>query len=386
MRIGFFTDTCPPRVHGIEISIEAFRESLERMGHKVFIYAPSSPGYKDENSNVFRFQSIRVIKKPEMRLAFPFWAKNHLGKIIDFKLDIAHSHTPFSMGLLAKYIAAQQKIPLVYTHHTHYPEYAKFYLLKEKIITPFLARFLSGWYANLADAIIAPSYKMKMFLQDYGVKKEKPIYILPTGVNLEIFKKSKKAGSQIRKEIKISPEKKILIFVGRMGKEKNPEFLLEMMVEILRRRKDVILLMIGDGPVLGGLQRIAKKNRINENVIFKGVVPYKKIPLYYQASDIFVFSSLTDTQGIVILEAIACGLPVVALKDDAFKEMVIDNKNGFLIKGGSKEIFAKRVFEILDRPLLYRKFSATSEKIAHNFSEENQAKKLVNIYKNLVHN
>jgi 1,2-diacylglycerol 3-alpha-glucosyltransferase len=135
MKIGFFTDTYLPVVHGVEISIETFRKSLEKMGHKVFIYAPHAPGYKDKNPNVFRFQSIRVIEKPEMRLAFPFLPKDHFGEIIDFKLDIAHAHTPFSMGLLAKYIADHQKIPLVYTHHTHYPEYAKFYL-KEKVIAP----------------------------------------------------------------------------------------------------------------------------------------------------------------------------------------------------------------------------------------------------------
>jgi glycosyltransferase involved in cell wall biosynthesis len=383
MRIGFFTDTYLPVIHGVEISIETFRKSLEKMGHKVFIYAPHAPGYKDKNPNVFRFQSIKVIKKPEMRLAFPFWPKNHIGEITDFKLDIAHSHTPFSMGLLAKYITDYQKIPLVYTHHTHYPEYAKFYL-KERVITPFLARFFSGWYANLADAIIAPSYKMKKFLREYGVKKNRPIYILPTGINLQIFRESKEVGLNFRKKLYISPEAKILLFVGRMGKEKNPEFLLKALKETLNKKGDIILLMIGDGPFLKELQKMARRMKIEEKVIFRGAVPYKEIPFYYQASDIFVFSSLTDTQGIVILEALACGLPVVALKDDAFEEMVIDNENGFLVKKFLPEIFAERVLKILDDSVIYQSFSDNSRKIAHNFSEENQAKKLLNIYKSLI--
>ena len=382
MKIGFFTDTYLPVVNGVEISIETFRKSLEKMGHKVFIYAPYTPGYKDKNPNVFRFQSIRVIKKPEMRLAFPFLPKDHFGKILDFKLDIVHSHTPFSMGLLAKYIADHQKIPLVYTHHTHYPEYAKFYI-KEKIISPLLGRFLSAWYSNLSNTIIVPSYKMKRLLKEYGVKKKKPIYVLPTGVNVKIFKESKKAGLKIKEELGIAKKNKVLIFVGRIGKEKNPGFLLKATKEVLKKR-NAILLMVGDGPFLNGLKEMAKKLGIEKNTIFTGAIPYQKIPAYYQASDIFVFSSLTETQGIVILEALACGLPVVALKDNAFKGIIINNKNGFLIKKSWPENFAKKILEILKKPFLYKRFSISSRKIAKDFSEANQAKKLINIYKSLI--
>jgi len=383
MRIGFFTDTYLPVVHGVVISIETFRKSLEKMGHKVFIYAPHVPGYKDKNPNVFRFESIRVIEKPEMRLALPFLPKDHTGKVLDFKLDIAHAHTPFSMGFLAKYIADHQKIPLVYTHHTHYPEYAKFYI-KEKIITPLLARFLSAWYSNMADVIIAPSYKIKKLLQEYGVKKKKPIYVLPTGVNPKVFKPSRRIKLRLRKKLKIFPKSRILVFVGRMGKEKNPEFLLRVMGEILKRNNDVFLLMVGDGPALKEFQKISQKLGIENNVIFTKAVPYKEIPDYYQASDIFVFASLTDTQGIVILEAMASGLPIVALKDAAFQEVVVYNKNGFLIKKASTKIFANIILKILNDSRFYRKLSHNSRKFAYAFSEENQAKKLLKIYKNLV--
>jgi 1,2-diacylglycerol 3-alpha-glucosyltransferase len=382
MRIGFFTDTYLPVIHGVEISIETFRKSLEKMGHKVFIYAPYTPGYQDKNPNVFRFQSIRVIKKPEMRLALPFLPKDHIKDILNFKLDICHSHTPFSMGILAKYISDYQKIPLVYTHHTHYPEYAKFYL-KERVITPLLARFLTKWYANLAQAIITPSFKIKRLLLEYGVKKKKPIYVLPTGVDVKIFKKDKKAGLKLRRRLGLSQKDQILIFVGRMGREKNPEFLLKAFKEILRRKK-VYLLMIGDGPFLDGLKKLAKNLGIEKNVIFTGVIPHQKIPAYYQASDLFVFSSLTETQGIVILEALASGLPVVALKDDVFKEIIIDNKNGFLIKGNSLKSFTQKILKILEKPKLYQRLSAGALKISQNFSQENQAKKLIKIYQNLL--
>ncbi|GAI38976.1 unnamed protein product, partial [marine sediment metagenome] len=152
MKIGFFTDTYLPVTHGVEVSIATFRKTLEAAGHQVYIYAPESPGYKDKNPNVFRFKSIRVIKKPEMRYAFDFLPIGHTFKEISrFKLDIAHAHTPFSLGLLAKYISGRQLIPLIYTHHTHYPEYAKVYL-KEKVLLPRLAKVYSAWFSNLSNA------------------------------------------------------------------------------------------------------------------------------------------------------------------------------------------------------------------------------------------
>lgn len=383
MRIGFFTDTYLPVIHGVEVSIETFRKNLEKMGHEVFIFAPQAIGYKDKNPRVFRFRSIKVIKKPEMRLALPFLPKDTFEKVLNLKLDIAHAHTPFSMGLFARYVANYQKIPLVYTHHTHYPEYAKFYL-KERIITPLLARYFSAWFANQAQAILVPSYKMKRFLLEYGVKRTKPIHILPTGVNLEIFKKSKEGFIKIRKKLKIPFESKVLLFVGRMGEEKNPSFLLYTMEEILKKFNNVFLLMVGDGPILEKLKNLALKLKIEKNVIFTGAIPHSKIPAYYQAANAFVFSSQTETQGIVILEAIASGLPVVALKDEAFREMVVENKNGFLIKKASPKSFAKKVLEILKNSSLCKKFSLNSQKIASLFSEKSQAKKLIKIYKSLL--
>lgn len=377
MKIGFFTDTYLPVIHGVEVSIETFRKSLEKRGHKVFIYAPYAPGYKDKNKNVFRFRSIKVIKKPEMRFALPFLPKDHFDKIMNLKLDIVHSHTPFSMGLLAKYVADHQKIPLIYTHHTHYPEYAKFYL-KEKIITPLLARFLSGWYSNMADAVIAPSFKIKKLLAEYGVKKTKPIYVLPTGVNINLFKKSAKRSFFVRRKFLIFPRAKVLIFVGRMGREKNLEFLLKSFSEVVKSAGDVFLLMVGDGPFLKELRELAGDLGIERNVVFTGAVPHKEIPDYYKAADVFVFSSKTETQGIVILEAMASGLPVVALKDEAFREIVIDGKNGFLVKSRKAKIFANK---ILNSFAFHGEFSKNSRETACEFSEEKQAEKLLGIYK-----
>ena len=386
MKIGFFTDLYLPSGSGVEISIESFRKNLENLGHEVYVFAPFSRGFKDTNPRVFRFHSLKVIKKPEIRLASPFLPVNSpdfLKKIKNLKLDVVHAQTPFTLGILGKYVARWQKIPILYTHHTQYPEYAKFYL-KEKRLLPYLAQALVAWFSNISDGIIAPSYKIKKFLREYGVKKT--IYILPPGVDINLFKQSPEERKNLREKLKISSETKLLLFVGRMGEEKNIEFLLSTLQEILTKNEiPVNLLIVGDGPYLKKLCQISRNLRIDSFVKFTGSVLYQDIPKYYQASDIFVFSSLTDTQGIVILEAMSTGLPVVALKDNAFKKIIINDKNGFLIdsKLGQK-MFAKKVLTLLKNNFLYNKFSQAARQTAYLFSEKKQAEKLLNIYQDLI--
>ncbi len=384
MKIGFFSDSYLPTIHGVTVSMQNFRKGLEKIGQQVFIYAPYVKGYKEKETNIFRFRSLKMFDKSQLYLAFPFFPKNYPSKITKFKLDIAHAQSPFSLGLLAKYIAQRQNIPLVYTHHTHYPEYVKFYL-KEKLLLPYLAQALSSWYSNMADAVISPSHKMKRLLEDYGVKR--PIYVLPNGVDLDLFKKSEEEKIRLKKKYGIASETKILLFVGRMTKEKNLEFLLKAFKEILKKTKTpTLLFMVGPGPYLDNLRQLGDELGISQFINFTSSVVSSKIPEYYKMSDIFLFSSLTDNQPLVILEAIASSLPVVALKDDALEGTVIHKKNGFLIEEQDSKIFAKRVLELLSNIFLYEKFSKASLKIAANFSEENQAKKLLVIYKKIIKN
>ena len=385
MEIGFFTDCYLPFGFGVGTSIESFRKNLETLGHKVYVFAPFFKDYQDKNPRVFRFHSLKVIKEPEIRLASPFFPLKPFKEIKDLKLDIAHAHTPFSLGILGKYLASQQKIPLLYTHHTQYPEYAKFYL-KEKFLIPYLAQSLTVWFSNISDAVIAPSEKIKKILKEAEVKKT--IYVLPTGVNTDIFRKaSLEEKNNLRKKFRIPIDLKILLFVGRMGKEKNAEFLLHVLKKIIKENRNVYLLMVGEGPYLKQLRQIAKQLQINPWVKFTGSVSYEEITKYYQMADIFVFASLTDTQGIVILEAAASGLSIVALEDAALENIVVNNKNGFLIKPDQKEkaqIFAKKILKIFNSSFLCQKFSKNSLTIANQFSEINQTKKLVDIYQKVI--
>jgi len=383
MKIGFFTDTYLPIIHGVEISMETFRQVFEKMGHQVYIYAPHVPGYKDKNPNVFRFNSVKIVKEPEMRFAFPVFPQDAFKEASKFKIDIAHAHTPFSMGLLAKYIAKKQKIPMVYTHHTHYPEYAKVYF-KEKLLLPQLAKLYCAWFANMADTIIAPSEKIKKMVRTYGVKKTIPIQVVLTGINLDIFKPSAQEGQKIKEKLNIPKQTKILLFVGRINKEKNVEFLIDVIKEISLKRQDFKLLMAGDGALIEELKEKINQLNISQFVQFVGKVPHKSVSQYYQAADLFCFPSLTDTQGIVLLEAMACGSPVVTLKDDAFFNVVKDNENGFMVSRQSVFLYAQKIIQLFDDQQLYKQFSIAAQDTAKKYSETSQAQKLIKIYQDLI--
>lgn len=319
-----------------------------------------------------------------MRFAFDFLPIGRsFMEITRFKLDVVHAHTPFGLGFLAKFISERQLVPLIYTHHTHYPEYAKIYL-KEKVLLPYLVQVYTTWFSNISHAVIAPSLKMKKLLRKYGVKNKVPIYIMPTGVDLNIFKKSEEKRQAMRKKLKISSETKVLLSVSRIGKEKNIEFLLKAFKETLKKKDDVLFLIVGDGPFLEQLKKMAQRLKIDKSIIFTGRIPSQEVAAFYQVADVFLFASLTDTQGIVLLEALSSGLPVVVLKDDAFANIVLDNENGFSVSKESPKVFAQKVIALLEDSALYREFSAKAMETANKFSDKKLAENLVEIYKTQI--
>ncbi|MFH1781590.1 MAG: glycosyltransferase [Patescibacteria group bacterium] len=380
MKIGFFTDTYLPVLDGVVVSIESARKTLEAMGHEVFVFAPQVKGYKDKNKNVFRFKSIKYIKEPEYRYALGmFPVDKKIRDLINLKMDIAHAHSPLSLGILAKFISEKQKIPLVYTHHTHYEEYIKAYF-KEKIVLPYLAKEYTRWFCNRSDLVIAPSKKFKTILEKYGVKKRVKIDILPTGIDLEKFnkKESRATIENIKKKYKISKDKKIVLTVGRINKEKNIEFLLKAWQHVVKKRDDVELVVVGEG------KRLKEMKKKYSNANFVGAIPHNEMPAIYDTADLFAFASLAETQGLVILESMASGLPVVVLKDEAFSGVVKNNINGFAVESKSVVKFAEKLNQILDDKRLFKKFSENALLTADNFSEKEIANKLLKIYQGLI--
>jgi 1,2-diacylglycerol 3-alpha-glucosyltransferase len=237
----------------------------------------------------------------------------------------------------------------------------------------------SRFYLNRHSAVIAPSLKIKKLLESYGVQR--PVYVLPTGLDLNKFKSAKADPAWVQK-YGIKPEDKVLIYVGRQTPEKNILFLIESFRLIFSKEPRAKIMLVGEGPLKSEIERIAKN--FKERLIFTGRIPQEETIQAYLASKIFLFASKTDTQGLVIMEAAALGLPIVALKDEAYAGMLENEQNGYTVFEEKPEAFAQAVLKILNNSELYRSFSENSKKIAENFSDIKQTEKLIEIYREVL--
>ena len=244
---------------------------------------------------MFRLKSVRVIDNPEMRLAFPVVEDGHIRELVRFKLDIVHVHTPFTVGLLGKYIATHQGIPIFYTHHTHYPEYAKAYL-KERVVLPYLAQSLSAWFANSPMPSLRRPPRSRPFSGRTACAR--PSTSCPQGSGC-----GSSEGRRRPRETHVPcgatrdwTRRKGVALCGKLGTEKNIEFLVRAFEALRTIRRHVHFVLVGDGPIRNRLQSLVTRLALNDAVIFGGPVAHGKIAAYYQAADLFVFSSLTDTQ------------------------------------------------------------------------------------------
>ncbi len=382
MNIGFFSETYRPDVNGVITSMDSFRAELERAGHTVYVFAPGAdlfptPWKKPKRERrVFRFNSFSYPLYKSIRVAIPFNVPV-ARKIPALQLDLVHSHTPFSMGLFAQWVARQQDIPHVHTYHTLYPEYAKFYFPGFKKWNEKGAEKLSALFCNATTEVIAPSDGIKRKLRSYGITK--PITTVPTGIDRDFFE-SKGSGTAARKRYRIPAGVPLLITVARLGREKSIDYLLRSFRRTLRRHPDAHYLIVGDGPARLDLETLARELGIFEQVTFTGLITKRpEVIQVYEAADVFVFASKTDTQCLTLLEAAATGLPLVARYDKPLETALHDGRNGYFVRG-QEAAFAKTVNRILEDPARARRLGAASVKIAHGQSAEKRTGELLTVY------
>lgn len=379
MRIGFFIDQAYPGGYGVEVSMETFRRKLEELGHETYVYAPHDRQIKDENKNIFRLKAWRVKKNPKMFFSFPFFPVGKSYKeLTNFRLDIVHAQSPLNLGTLAGKIARHQKIPLICTVHTDFPAWIKANL-KDNFFLPRLIENRVRRYCNGVDAVIAPSAKIKNRLEEMKIKK--PIRVLGNCVDLEMFKKNPAGGADLRKKYGIPALAKVMIFVGSLSRQKNTGFLLDVLAEIMKKRNDVFLVLVGAGDYKKDLKKKAEELGITASLKFAGFIPHEEVAQYYNMSDIFVMASLSEIMPLVVLEAQACGLPAVVLDEAAFHDTINSGVNGFLVKEKNPVFFAEKALKLLEDGETRTTFSAAAEKMAANFSIDNQTEKLLNIYR-----
>lgn len=379
MKIGFFTDGYLPQPNGVAVSVESCAKALEKRGHEVYIIAPKYPFYKDKNKHVIRIPSIKIPNQPEYRLATFFPNKSLLmASRIDF--DIIHGHSGGPVTFLGWEVARLKRVPFLITYHTMWNQYTH-YILKGKIVKPHAAEIVSRVFGNLCDGLVVPSDKVKHELLSYGI--EKTITIIPNGLQLERFGHEQRGF--LRKKYHIPEHRKLLLYVGRVGREKSIDYLLRAFRTLHHEEEDSVLVIVGEGSEMGALKGLAKKLGINKAVIFTGKIDPKHIEKVYADADVFVFSSKSETQGLVIYEALASGVPVIAVADPAFTGVIKNGETGFLIEGTPRE-FAKTVLRILKDKKLAQTIAKNGQKSMEHFSIEAVAEQLETLYKTLIAN
>ena len=375
MKIGFFTETYHPQINGVVEQIDTSAKELEARGHEVYIICPKTPNFKDKNKRVIRIPSIKIHSNPEQRFILPLPEKN-FREVFKTPFDIIHGQSGVPALLFGLEISRIKNVPFVFTYHTLLNRYTH-YILKGKLVTPKMIEIGSKLFCNLSDVVIAPTERVKSELISYGVTKK--IIVIPGGIDTEKFTNVEKG--LLRKKFKIAKREKILLYIGRLGKEKSVDFLIRALKLI---SPEATLFIVGDGPEKENLKTLSAKLKINKKIIFTGFIEVKDVPKVYADTDVFVFASRTETQGLVIMEAMASFLPIVAVSDAAFETSVIDGKNGFQTKPSESD-FAQKVEKLLNDKKLREKMGLESRRLSlERFSASLQAERLEKLYQETI--
>ncbi|MCQ2978659.1 MAG: glycosyltransferase family 4 protein [Clostridia bacterium] len=391
MNIGIFTDTYTPQINGVVISIETLANGMRKKGHNVYIFSPNDPALKDmpkdkiHEEYAYRLPSVPVPFSPEHRLAVGYYKKMYK-KVKNLDLDIIHTQSEFSLGILGQIYGKKLNIPVMHTYHTMWSDYAHYItrIKNEKVNMPVakLIQKFSKTFCDHTNAVISPSEKTKEALIKYGVKK--PIMIIPTGMNLKPYKEHVPSNElkEMRKELGISDNDKVILFIGRVAEEKSIDVIINEFSKIKEQIKDVKLLIIGDGPAKKDLEHLAKKLHLSSDIIFAGKKPHEDIAKYYKLGDVFVNASTTETQGLTFVEAMAAGIPVVAKYDKNLTGVIKDDFSGSLFD--DNEDFSRKVIKMLSDDEYRKNIISNAEDIANEYSVENFVSKVEIAYQSLI--
>jgi len=337
MNILLMTNTFTPHIGGVTNSIVQFAEHYKRRGHSVKVIAPEFDNMNTEESNVVRIPAIRNFNHTDFSFIapIPYSIKNLLD---GFEPDIVHSHHPFLVGSIALRVSHTLKVPLVFTHHTKYEDYTHNVSLEGELIRDF-ARNLATNYANTCDQVFAPSQSMRHEIIERGVTT--PVEVVPTGVETELFAAGDR--NRARHELGISPDAFVVGHLGRLTKEKNIPFLARSVISFFRKLgidSNACFVVFGEGPASKSLELEFEKAGLSHLLILAGRRDKAQVPDAYHCMDVFAFASQSETQGMVLTEAMAAGVPVVAADASGVREVVRDRFNGRMLREQSVESFA----------------------------------------------
>lgn len=334
MNIVMLTNTYTPYVGGVARSVQAFTAEYRRRGHRVLVVAPEFADQPQDEMDVVRIPAIQHFNGGDFSAVLP--VSGLLTEALDtFQPDLVHAHHPYLLGMTALRVARYRELPLVFTHHTLYEQYTH-YVPGD---SPALQRFvieLATRYANLCDQVFAPSESIARLLRERGV--ETPIAVVPTGVDTKRFAQGD--GSGFRRMLGIPDDAFVVGHLGRLAPEKNLVFLAEAVVTFIKTQPRAHFLLVGKGPSEADIRTIFEREGLSARLHVAGILEPPQLADAYHAMDVFAFASKSETQGMVLTEAMAAGVPVVGLNAPGVKEVVKDQHNGRLLHEESIEAFA----------------------------------------------
>lgn len=380
LRVTMLTNNYLPFIGGVPLSIERLRRGLKGLGNSVQIVSPSYSKQPKDEVDVVRVPSILPLgKHREFKLANIF-LPGTLKKVRAFKPDLVHAHHPFWLGGLGPVIARALDIPLVYTYHTRLEHYAHYVPLPGPLFRNLVSHALVRRFANRCDGVIVPTESAEEYLRMIGVKKT--IFVQPTGIDYQSFRDvSEEQVSQLRNKLEIKPNEKVLISICRLSAEKNIGFMIDALADLAKRNQEIPFrcLILGDGNQRKTLQKQIDEKGMTDRIILVGSVPPEEMATYCRLGDLFVFASRSETQGMVILEAMAGGMPVVAVRSSGIDDIVEDGVNGFKTPLNGSQ-WRKRVETLLTDEDTYQRFSESAVETAANHSTEEFSRSVGRIY------
>ena len=378
MKIAMFTNTYLPHVGGVARSVKTLEDACRAAGHEVRVIAPDFFGQKP-TPNVFRVPAVQNFNGSDfsMRIPVPNLIRDY---IEDFKPDLIHSHHPFLLGDAALREAWKMRIPIVFTHHTLYERYTHYVPLDSPALKRVVIQ-LGTEYCNLCDQVIAPSGSIARLLRERGVIT--PIEVIPTGVDLEFFASGD--SMRFRTQHQIPQQARVIGHVGRLAKEKNVLFIADAVASTLHEDPSAVFVVVGEGEDHADMMEILRQKAAECQIHAVGKLTSQDLVDAYAAMDCFVFASQTETQGLVLAEAMAAGVPVVAIDGPGVREIVKHDENGLLLNGkATADEFALVVGALIGNTELLGYFTQKAKETAEEYSAKACVQCVIQCYEKLI--
>jgi glycosyltransferase involved in cell wall biosynthesis len=381
MHIAHFTNAYHPVVNGVVRSVSSFRKAQQELGHNPFVFAQYAGKYEDQDPFVFRYPAFKLPGKVDFPWTVP------VSPFVDWLLpslqpDVLHTHHPFLLGRAAVAKSKELDLPLVYTFHTQYSEYTHYFPVPVETIQDLIKDAIENWlgeFMGRCHHIIVPTESMKdIVVEAFGL--EGGVTAIPTGIDLAPFERADGAAVRAREGW---GDDTVMLSIGRLAPEKNFETLIDATALALQEHPQLRLVLIGDGPSKSNLRQQTEKLGIAERVTFTGKVPFEEIPAYLKATNLFGFASTTETQGLVTMEAMAAGLPVVAVAATGTED-VLDHEVQGLMTENNPVSLATGIVQVLESPENAQNFSREALRTARSLEISTQAERMVAVYEQAI--